>query len=261
MLRIMNSNALGIMPGTGRRHVFAARVGAVAFAVQVAIALMANSSNPQIVNGVAKSKDGDSLNVGNTEVRLFGVDAPEFDQICSIGGKAWACGSVAADQLSRLVTGREVRCASMGVDQHGRVLGRCTVGTTDINRAMVSLGYAVAYRHYSTDYVSAEESAKLSRRGIWRGQFEMPSDYRHEGDARPAINVSRSPSRSSGNARYNPLRPSVNKSSCNIKGNRGPNGWIYHVPGMPYYEKTRAEQTFCSEADARAAGYRRAKVR
>ncbi len=38
-------------------------------------------------------------------------------------------------------------------------------------------------------------------------------------------------------------------------------GWIYHVPGMPYYAKTRAEQLFCSEADAGAAGYRRAKVR
>lgn len=32
-------------------------------------------------------------------------------------------------------------------------------------------------------------------------------------------------------------------------------------PGMPYYTQTKAEEVFCSEADARAAGYRRALVR
>lgn len=49
---------------------------------------------------------------------------------------------------------------------------------------------------------------------------------------------------------------------CVIKGNRSRRGdWIYHVPGMPYHAQTRAEQMFCSEAEARAAGYRRAIVR
>jgi hypothetical protein len=46
------------------------------------------------------------------------------------------------------------------------------------------------------------------------------------------------------------------------KGNRNRKGqWIYHVPGMPYYDATRAEEVFCTEAEARAAGYRRAIVR
>jgi hypothetical protein len=47
-----------------------------------------------------------------------------------------------------------------------------------------------------------------------------------------------------------------------IKGNRNRRGqWIYHLPGMPYYNVTRAEEMFCTEADAQAAGYRRAIVR
>ena len=51
-------------------------------------------------------------------------------------------------------------------------------------------------------------------------------------------------------------------SSCNIKGNRNRKGqWIYHLPGMPYYDQTRAEEMFCTEAQAQAAGYRRAIVR
>ena len=49
---------------------------------------------------------------------------------------------------------------------------------------------------------------------------------------------------------------------CRIKGNRNGEGQrIYHVPGMPYYDATRAEEVFCTEDEARAAGYRRAIVR
>ena len=50
--------------------------------------------------------------------------------------------------------------------------------------------------------------------------------------------------------------------NCNIKGNHSRKGeWIYHLPGMPYYDRTRPEEIFCTEAEARAAGYRRAIVK
>jgi endonuclease YncB( thermonuclease family) len=211
------------------------------------------------VSGLARAKDGDSMMVGQTEVRLFGVDAPEFDQSCSRSGQAWACGAEAADRLSRLVTGKEVRCTAVSIDQYHRTLGRCTVGTTDINRTVVATGYAVAYRRYSSDYVSAEETAKLNRRGIWAGSFEMPDAYRHEATA---VTYGTSvPARRARMPSVGRSPPSAPTGGCFIKGNQGSNGWIYHVPGMPYYAKTRAEQIFCSEADAQAAGYRRAKVR
>ncbi len=92
--------------------------------------------------GLGRSKDGDSLMVGNREVRLFGIDAPEFDQTCKRGGGTWTCGTEAADQLSRLVTGRDVRCIMVSVDQYGRSVSRCSVGSTDINAAMVESGFA-----------------------------------------------------------------------------------------------------------------------
>jgi hypothetical protein len=54
---------------------------------------------------------------------------------------------------------------------------------------------------------------------------------------------------------------SGSSSGCNIKGNDSRKGeWIYHLPGMPYYAQTRAEAMFCSEAEARAAGYRRSRA-
>ena len=211
------------------------------------------------VHGTAQAKDGDSLMVGDKEVRLFGIDAPEYDQSCQKTGQDWSCGAAAADRLAQLVNGKTVVCSSVGMDDHNRVLGRCMVGATDINRAMVASGYAVAYRRYSSDYVSAEDSAKVSKRGLWAGTFQMPSDYRHAGDAPVPVRPKASTRRSS----ERPVVASVGSPSggCVIKGNQGSNGWIYHVPGMPYYEQTRAEQMFCTEADARAAGYRRALIR
>lgn len=202
-------------------------------------------------SGLGKAKDGDSLMVGNREVRLFGVDAPEWDQPCTRAGRPWACGQDAADQLSKLVTGKQVSCVPVNTDEHGRTVARCSVGATDVNRAMVSSGYATAYRHYSSDYVSAEESAKAAKRGLWAGTFQKPSDYRHSGDAP----VQRERKRRAATA------PVQAVSGCTIKGNRGSNGWIYHLPGMPFYARTKAEEMFCSEADAQAAGYRRARVR
>ncbi len=53
--------------------------------------------------------------------------------------------------------------------------------------------------------------------------------------------------------------------ACLIKGNISRSGErIYHVPGGRWYDATRidprkGERWFCSEAEARAAGWRRAK--
>lgn len=53
---------------------------------------------------------------------------------------------------------------------------------------------------------------------------------------------------------------------CNIKGNVSYNNGqrIYHLPGQEYYDKTvidprKGERWFCSEEEARQAGWRRAR--
>lgn len=198
--------------------------------------------------GIAQNIDGDSLYVGKMEVRLFGIDAPEWGQVCTRGGQPWDCGAAAADQLAKLVTGKFVRCSGVDTDEHDRTVARCMVGSVDVNRTMVSNGYAIAYRHFSTDYVPAEASAKSAKRGLWGGTFEMPSAYRRDEKA-------------AGRAPHPTHRAAAAAQRCKIKGNRGPHGWIYHLPGMPYYEQTRAEQMFCTETQAQTAGYRKAKVR
>lgn len=55
--------------------------------------------------------------------------------------------------------------------------------------------------------------------------------------------------------------------NCDIKGNISMNSGerIYHVPGQEYYSATRVspqhgERWFCSEAEARKAGWRKSRV-
>ena len=57
-----------------------------------------------------------------------------------------------------------------------------------------------------------------------------------------------------------------NSQSCDIKGNISINSGerIYHVPGQEFYNDTvirteYGERWFCTEAEARAAGWRKAK--
>ncbi len=55
-------------------------------------------------------------------------------------------------------------------------------------------------------------------------------------------------------------------NGCDIKGNVNTKGErIYHVPGQKYYDDTviqpsHGERWFCSEAEARAAGWRKSRV-
>jgi hypothetical protein len=56
------------------------------------------------------------------------------------------------------------------------------------------------------------------------------------------------------------------RPGCAIKGNISSSGErIYHVPGQRYYNKTminwlQGERWFCTEQEAIAAGWRRAKI-
>ena len=228
----------------------AARLSLLAMAVTCA-----TPSHAQVVQDPARAVDGDTLEVSGKRVRLYGIDAPESDQTCEKDGASWACGQIATQQLSALVEGQQVECSGSGVDQYGRMLAVCTAGSEQLNQVMVEQGWAVAYRQYSDDYVAAELRAKSNRLGIWSSTFMLPSDYRH---SKLPPTLAAVPAK----RQHSSVQPPLWTGGCLIKGNRNRRGeWIYHIPGMPYYEQTRAEEMFCTEAQAQAAGYRRAIVR
>jgi endonuclease YncB( thermonuclease family) len=236
----------------------------IRFLMFAAVLLVTSPATAQErISGIGRAADGDTLTVGADRVRLFGIDAPELHQTCDRSGQAWQCGQEAAERLAGLVNGRQVVCSTTGTDDYGRLLARCSANGVDLNREMVASGHAVAFRRYSLDYVAFEGSAKAAGRGLWGGTFQMPSEYRqaHRSSSRSSAEGARQ--EPSARARRSPSSSTASGiSGCSIKGNRNRRGqWIYHVPGMPYYEQTRAEEIFCTEAEAQAAGYRRAVVR
>lgn len=225
------------------------------------VAILLVSANPvsaQTISGPATAIDGDSLTVSGISVRLNGIDAPEAKQTCDRAGVTWDCGEEAARQLRALVADAQVQCRTRGTDAYGRSLAVCNANGLELNRTMVATGWATAFRNYSQDYIADEQRAKVDRVGIWNSTFQLPQDYRHANEARSAPPRANAPQRLVGTRALAPAP----MGRCAIKGNRNRKGqWIYHVPGMPYYEATRAEEVFCSEAAAEAAGYRRAIVR
>ena len=135
---------------------------------------------------------------------------------------AWACGEAATRALRERIASRPVECAERDRDRYGRVVAVCSIPGEDLNAWMVEQGWAVAYRKYSTDYVSHETAAKTARRGLWRGDFVEPSRWRR-GERLEAPAASRA-------------------GDCRIKGNISKKGTrIYHVPGGAWYAKTRID--------------------
>ena len=128
-----------------------------------------------LIEGRPSVVDGDGLEIDGVKIRIYGIDAPEVGQYCRrADGARWRCGQYATVELDRLLRGKEVVCAVKTRDSYGRSVAVCKMGELDIARHQVTEGWAVAYRRYSKDYIAAEEAAKKARRGIWRGNFELP---------------------------------------------------------------------------------------
>ena len=209
------------------------------------ILLAACSSETSVADtsGTATVVDGDTLTIGETRIRLHGIDAPEGQQSCARDGVDWLCGQEAAAKLRELVTGEVVNCSETDQDRYGRTVAVCMAGDTELGAAMVWSGLALAYREYGQEYVRHEDAAREARRGLWAGEFVPPWDWR-SGERAPSVITERV------------------SDDCRIKGNiNSREDRIYHAPGMPSYEQTvitetRGERWFCSEEEAQQAGWR-----
>lgn len=124
--------------------------------------------------GLGRVIDGDSLTVNSIEIRLWGIDAVEYKQICTRAGKPWNCGQAARNALAQKINGAALSCQRHDTDSYGRTVAECFVEKESINAWMVRNGWALAYRRYSKKFVVDEQSAKSEQRGIWQSQFVMP---------------------------------------------------------------------------------------
>ena len=133
--------------------------------------IYAKSSNLQVI-------DGDTIKFNEKKFRLYGIDAPEINQKCKINGKDYFCGRKSKDFLEAKILGKEISCLEKDKDRYKRIIARCYLQNKDLNKMMVKNGWALAYRRYSSDYISDEIFAKQNNLGIWKGEFMDPSKWR-----------------------------------------------------------------------------------
>jgi len=91
--------------------------------------------------GKAYVVDGDTLVINKTQIRLFGIDAPEMNH--PFGQKAkWA--------LVSLCKGQVIKAEITELDDYGRAVARCSLEDgTDISAEMVALGLAIDWPKFS----------------------------------------------------------------------------------------------------------------
>jgi endonuclease YncB( thermonuclease family) len=155
------------------RRARAALLAGLALAALAASGLITQRRAPDIV-GPADVIDGDSIRVAGIEIRLYGIDAPEFRQTCMRAGHPWRCGRAATRFLETLTQGRELRCRPREADRYGRTVAICFAGETNLGPALVRAGQAVAYGAYQAE----EREAREARRGVWASSFERPATWR-----------------------------------------------------------------------------------
>ena len=202
------------------------------------------ASDPPIT-GRASPLGADTLRIDRVTIRLDGIEAPDRDQTCARSdNRVWRCGEAAQAALSRLISGRNLRCEPSGKDASGTVRAACFSGTNDVAGALVKAGHVFADSGMMARYRSEQGAARAAKAGLWSGpgEPERPASWRTRvwDEAR-----ARAP------------------KGCPIKGKvagRGEGGKTYHLPWSPTYERlrvvsARGERWFCSEDEARGAGF------
>ncbi len=216
-------------------------------------------------------RDGDTIQLGDVTYRLDGVDAPELDQIC-INDQAdpWSCGIDARDQLTKLIGGRNVHCDDLGPDKlfKKRHLGVCTVegDGTSLNQQIAQMGLGVSIEPALKVHAKEDAAkARADKRGIWKGCFVAPAEFRLGKKDGALIGGSCRADRDKEIRAVLFPEDVAAPPSCTIKakfalrarvtGNVG----VYQLQNCRTYAGfSNPDRWFCSEDDAQAAGFRRA---
>lgn len=172
--------------------------------------------------------DGDTLVLTTGQrIRLQNIDAPELG----------FCGyEQAKQQLEKLLPiGTKLRLNGDYVDKDGRRVALIYFGDILINQQMLASGWAKFTSAASTEndrLKSAGQSARDQKLGVYSSLCRQSQNF--------------------------------DQPECTIKGNHGERENIYSFPGCGSYANTileldEGDQWFCSEAEAKEAGFTRAK--
>lgn len=133
----------------------------------------------QFAHADLKVVDGDSLEQNNERIRLEGIDAPEYLQICENAlAEEYNCGEKSTQYLQELIANKDVNCECLKQsDKYDRKLCECFIdNNVSLNQEMIRAGWATRYR--TEKYLSDEQDAKQKGIGLWQGKFMRPALFR-----------------------------------------------------------------------------------
>ncbi|HUO00487.1 MAG TPA: thermonuclease family protein [Bradyrhizobium sp.] len=215
------------------------------------------------ISGVAKIRSGDQVQIGNARIRLAGIDAPSVDQLClNTKGERWTCGVAARDELAHHTANQSWTCHVQRTDHHGLAVAHCEVNGEDIQKWLVSRGWALAYVRFSHDYVADQKAAREAKAGMWQGAFIAPWDWRVRNKKTTILGATKPPPNAHAVLMASASGPVAPSPDCTIKGNVNSAGeCIYHTKKSRWYAQIKMQiskgtRWFCSVEEAEAAGCR-----
>jgi endonuclease YncB( thermonuclease family) len=236
------------------------------FAAALVLLLAPSLAHAADVSGVPKIREADLVQIGNSRIRLSGIDAPSVDQLClNTKGERWTCGVAARDELIRHVESKSWTCRLGQADRRGRALARCEVDGEDIQKWLVRAGWALAFTRFSHDYEADEKEAREAKAGMWQGAFIAPWDWRVRNKKTPILGAAKPPENAHAILLASASGAVAPSPDCTIKGNVNSSGeCIYHQPTSRWYAQIKMQiskgtRWFCSVEEAEAAGCRETK--
>lgn len=146
------------------------------------------------ISGEPKLIDSKTIEIDGQQVRFWGLDAPDLDQICYTQGKRrspFRCGASTYEKIGKMLQNQTLTCKGDEHDAEGRLVAICYshMGNMEIevNEQLVLSGWAVADPKVGKRYKRFENVAKEFRDGLWRSAFVMPWEWRAGNHKPPPI--------------------------------------------------------------------------
>lgn len=100
------------------------------------------ANQPATYVGIGTVTDGDTIRLGERNIRVVGIDAPELPaepKKCRRYLERPECTNASSAALHELIDGKLVSCTEAGRDQLGRTLAICWLGNIELNVWLIEL--------------------------------------------------------------------------------------------------------------------------
>ncbi|MGK7937270.1 MAG: thermonuclease family protein [Xenococcaceae cyanobacterium] len=141
-------------------------------------AILIETSEKGQIKGEAHVIKGNIIEIDRQQIKLYGIDAPELEQICYVNDRPWQCGLTVKQKLVEKIEGKSLTCLTREQKNDNVPIAECFLGRQNLNGWLVEEGWAIADRQNSRSFISHEILAQRDHKGIYQSEFLKPSLWR-----------------------------------------------------------------------------------